>query len=250
VQLQLLAQDDFEVRGIMATPVMPTPKNDQITALALEVLKDAEMSRTSLESLVLKASRLARLVEDEETIEELRDAAIIVQDSDLESQQTKLSFIKSVQPWGGYSGEQFLAQKRDIERISDIILAIKHDLSKVRTQIQEYATRIYCEQLFSHQAQTIFTQYQNEVDALLADKAKTAFNRLPQAFERLGAGDREAISHAMTTCRRVIDGFTDAVYPPRAEPAHIGEQEIEVGATHTRNRLRAYVHERVRVTTA
>jgi hypothetical protein len=34
-------------------------KNEQIAALAFEVLEDAEMSRTSVESLVLKASRLA-----------------------------------------------------------------------------------------------------------------------------------------------------------------------------------------------
>jgi hypothetical protein len=47
---------------------MPVSKTDQITALALEVLEDAEMSRTSVETLVLKASRLARLVDDEEAI--------------------------------------------------------------------------------------------------------------------------------------------------------------------------------------
>jgi len=81
---------------------------------------------------------------------------------------------------------------------------------------------------------------------LLAATAKTAFSRLPQAFERLGAGDDpEAISHALTTCRRVIDSFADAVYPPRQDPALIGEQLIEVGAPHTRNRLRAYVHEQI-----
>jgi hypothetical protein len=40
-------------------------KSDQITALALEILEDAEMLRTSVEALVMKASRLARLVDDE-----------------------------------------------------------------------------------------------------------------------------------------------------------------------------------------
>jgi hypothetical protein len=47
---------------------MALSKTDQITALALEVLEDAEMSRTSVESLVLKTSRLARLVNDEEAL--------------------------------------------------------------------------------------------------------------------------------------------------------------------------------------
>jgi hypothetical protein len=52
---------------MIATPTIPMTKNEQITALALEVLEDTEMSRTSVESLVLKASRLARLVDDEES---------------------------------------------------------------------------------------------------------------------------------------------------------------------------------------
>jgi hypothetical protein len=47
---------------------MALSKTAQITALALEILEDAEMSRGSVEALVLKASRLARLVDDEETI--------------------------------------------------------------------------------------------------------------------------------------------------------------------------------------
>jgi hypothetical protein len=115
----------------------------------------------------------------------------------------------------------------------------------VRAQIQEVATRIYHESIFSHQAGTIFTQYQSEVDALLAVTAKTAFTRLPQAFQRLGAGDPEAISHALATCRRVIDSFTDAVFPPQAEPARIGDQEIKVGAREIRNRLRAYVYQHI-----
>jgi hypothetical protein len=108
--------------------------------------------------------------------------------------------------------------------------------------VQEFATRIYYEKLFSHQAETIFVQYQNEVDTLLSITAKTAFARLPQAFERLGAGDPESISHALTTCRRVIDSFTDAVFTARADPARIGEQDIKVGAHEIRNRLRAYVY--------
>jgi AbiTii len=44
-------------------------KSDQITTLALEILEDAEMSRTSVVALVMKASRLARLVDDEEAIQ-------------------------------------------------------------------------------------------------------------------------------------------------------------------------------------
>jgi hypothetical protein len=91
----------------------------------------------------------------------------------------------------------------------------------------------------------IFAQYKNSVDTLLANTAEIAANLLPQAYERLAAGDSEAITHALVTCRRVMDYFANAVYPPRAERARIGEEEIEVGADRTRNRLRVYVYERI-----
>src|SRR5262249_30051020 len=94
----------------------------------------------------------------------------------------------------------------------------------------------------AHQAAGIFDQYQREVDSALANAATSAFTRLPEAFERLSAGSPEAISHALTTCRRVIDSFADSVFPPRDGFFAIGEQQIEIGASHTRNRLRAYVY--------
>jgi hypothetical protein len=81
------------------------------------------------------------------------------------------------------------------------------------------------------------------VDTLLAATAQTAFARLPQAFERLSAtDDPEAISHALTTSRRVIDSFADAVFPARKEPFQLGQQALDVTAKQTRNRLRAYIY--------
>jgi hypothetical protein len=95
-------------------------------------------------------------------------------------------------------------------------------VSAVRAQIQDFATRIYHERLFSHEAETIFQTYQAQVDSLLAGTASRAFERLPQAFQRLSSQDPESISHALTTCRRVIDSFADAVFPPRPSQCSSG----------------------------
>jgi AbiTii len=249
-------------------------KSDQITALALEILEDAEMSRTSVEAPVMKASRLARLVDDEEAIDWLyyerfgyNDSdkislkylaltnrfvdvpmktayygSIITQEAVIEGQQHQLDVVKNFNPSGEWAATHFANQQNEAAKLTNTICAARRILSAVRAQVQEFATRIYYEKLFSHQAETIFVQYQNEVDTLLSITAKTAFARLPQAFERLGAGDPESISHALTTCRRVIDSFTDAVFTARADPARIGEQDIKVGAHEIRNRLRAYVY--------
>jgi hypothetical protein len=47
---------------------MPDSKNQQILALAYDLFEDAEMSRTSVDAMVLKATRLARLAEDDEAL--------------------------------------------------------------------------------------------------------------------------------------------------------------------------------------
>jgi hypothetical protein len=163
----------------------------------------------------------------------------------IESQNEELEIVKRYVPSGAWSAPQFQHQQDEAKKVNNSILISKRIVSAVRGQIQEFATRVYYEQLFSHQAGTIFESYQAQVDALLSAAAGTAFQRLPQAFERLGAGEPEAISHALTTCRRVIDSFTDAVFPARAEPVLIGQETIEVSQDKGRNRLRAFIHARI-----
>jgi hypothetical protein len=252
---------------------MTLSKTDQITALALDVLEDAEMSRTSVGSLVLKASRLARLVDDEEAVTWLGWERIGYNNSEvsrrylhltrrwinfeektahwgstafyeaaISAKQQQLDAAKSFQP--ANMGAHRL-QMQEISKISESMRSSMVILSAVRAQVQEFATRTYHEKFFSQQAETIFSQYQSEVDTLLSATARTAFDRLPHVFELLATGDSEAVSHALATCRRVLDSFADAVYPARAESARIGDQEIEVGGQHTRNRLRVYVYDRI-----
>jgi hypothetical protein len=256
---------------------MAVSKGDHITALALELLEDAELSRISVDSMVLKASRLARLVGDQEAQEWLwyerhnyddHDptalkylalterwidvagkkaffAGIAVQEATLDAFKQQLDAVKAFVPSGPYAQMQLNEQRSKIAEITPNITNAARVISAVRAQIQDFATRIYHERLFSHQSESIFQAYQEQLDALLAGTARTAFERLPHAFERLGTGDAESISHALTTCRRVIDSFANAVFPPKSDLVHIGHESIEVGERQVRNRLRAYMHERI-----
>jgi AbiTii len=254
---------------------MTVSKNEEIAALALEVLEDVEMSRASVESLALKASRLARLADDEETIrwlhcerfgyhhignpleekyaeltkrridQETYVAPLVDIETAVMGIENKIQAAMSFKPTGSHGIPQFGNQQKTLTNLHHSALPFRRILSAVRAHIQNFAPRTYYEKLFSHQAESIFEKYQSEVDALLAATAQTAFTRLPQAFERLIAGDKEAISHALTTCRRVIDSFADAVYPPMAGHALIGQHHTEVGEKHVRNRLRAYIFDRI-----
>ena len=89
-------------------------------------------------------------------------------------------------------------------------------------------------------SQSIFERYQSVVDKELAYKAAEAFQKLPFVFERLRNGEAEAISHALTSCRRIIDRFAGAIFPPRSQPVVIDGKELDCGADKTKNRIRAF----------
>jgi hypothetical protein len=94
---------------------------------------------------------------------------------------------------------------------------------------------------FSNTSKSIFERYQTGVDAELGSKAASAFEKLPHVFERLQNGEGEAVSHALTSCRRIIDSFADAVFPPRPEPVIIDGPPLDCSAARTKNRIRAFV---------
>src|SRR5262249_42685332 len=58
---------------------------------------------------------------------------------------------------------------------------------------------------------------------------------------RLAEGDQEAISHAQTSCRRIIDAFADAVYPPTDEVIEVEGRLVPLNAANPRARLNQYI---------
>ena len=53
--------------------------------------------------------------------------------------------------------------------------------------------------------------------------------------------ETEAVSQALSTCRRVIDNFADAIYPPSGGTDKLSGTEVKVGSEQVKNRLRIYV---------
>jgi hypothetical protein len=116
----------------------------------------------------------------------------------------------------------------------------------VKLQLHLFATRVLAEAQFSETSKSIFDRFQTGVDSALATHAASAFEKLPYVFERLGRQEPEAISHALTSCRRIVDAFADAVFPPRPDPVVIDGQALDCSAARTKNRIRAYVAGKIR----
>jgi predicted NBD/HSP70 family sugar kinase len=78
---------------------------------------------------------------------------------------------------------------------------------------------------------------------MLAPVSAKALERIESIIERLAKGEEEAISHAMSTCRRLIDSFADAVYPAQSEPVLVDGQPVEANKSKVLNRIDLYVRQ-------
>jgi hypothetical protein len=251
-------------------------KSAHVLELARELLDDIELSRLAAEAVLLKASRLARLAGTEEDQEWLRfelvgyDSSetskkymyltgrwidvekkqaywgpLAQQDTSLEALKQRLAAFTTQGIGGEGVANAVLRITNETARIVSQISAISAVRSRVLGLLHQFASRIYYERVFGQLAQSIFEDFQNNVDRLLAPIAGEVLSRLPAAYERLAVGDPEAISHALTTCRRVIDAFSDALYPP-SEGAHdLDGASLKVGPEHHKNRLNLYIAAKV-----
>jgi hypothetical protein len=133
----------------------------------------------------------------------------------------------------------------DTQILTNLIGECQNVINKVRALIHNFASNIYYEMIFSNISEDIFENFKGEVDSLLAQSSGEVLQKIPSIYRRLAEGDTEAISHALTTCRRIIDTFADTIYPPSDTPINIGGQEVKLTAQHHQNRINAYVRERV-----
>ena len=135
------------------------------------------------------------------------------------------------------SGSAIVYQQREkadhVNHWANAIAPKKTVLAAIKSQLYFFASRTALEAQFSDTSKSIFERYQVAVDQLLTNRAPQAFDRLPHVFERLSNGDAEAISHALTSCRRIVDSFAEAMFPARADLVQIGDQQLDC-STETR----------------
>jgi len=115
--------------------------------------------------------------------------------------------------------------------------------SRVLALLHTFATKTYYELLFSNQQESLFEKQRAIIDTELASSCGDVLKKVPAVYDRLGeGGDSESISHALTTCRRIVDAFADFIYPASADTIAIGDKTLKLTAAHHQNRLNAFVH--------
>jgi hypothetical protein len=87
----------------------------------------------------------------------------------------------------------------------------------------------------------LFVAHEEAINRLLSKAAPSVVQKIPSIYARLDEGDTEAISQAMTSCRRMIDAFADHVSPPAAAPVQVDGVQVSLKKDKVLNRIQQYL---------
>ncbi|YCO43629.1 hypothetical protein HGG83_09755 [Thiopseudomonas denitrificans] len=257
--------------------MMEQSRSEHILELAKELLDDIELSRLSAESLLLKASRLARWVGSDEIkywikLEmqgynasneiSLKYMGITGRWTDksankgywgplaqheaaLEAENIKLRTITTPDTSGDWAFRVMQMHEQQLMATSNYISILSGIKSRVLAQIHNFVSEIYYEKEFDNLSESIFEKYKRDVDTLISAHCGNVLEQIPSVMSRLADGDTESISQALTTTRRIIDSFADSIFPPTDETINIGGNEVTLGANKHQNRINAFIHQKI-----
>jgi hypothetical protein len=92
-----------------------------------------------------------------------------------------------------------------------------HRISYIRREAHDKATTLFNKLAFSETPRSTFDYLREEVDNKLLDLNPELAEKLMVAFKSVSSENPEEWSHALTTCRRLIEGIADELFPPTQE---------------------------------
>jgi hypothetical protein len=253
---------------------MATDRQELARGLSSDLLDDVELSRIGAEALLLKAVRLARLLDDAISLEWLelelhgyesfsvalrphlarscritnnngKEAAYLMSlgsvVASIGAQEARITATKSPSLSGEFLGIALDRIHGQVNQATLSVIGLAQVKSAVLARIHEFAARTFQELTFSESQEELFGTARREIDAMLAPLSAKALEKIESITERLAREEVEAISQAMNTCRRLIDQFADAVYPAQAEPAIVDGQAVERNKSKVLNRIDLFV---------
>jgi hypothetical protein len=221
-------------------------RSEHILELAKELLDDIELSRLSAESLLLKASRLARWVGSDEIKQWIKHemqgynstepvsvkymgltgrwldkekesgywGPLAQQEAKIEAQNIKLKSMVTPDTSGDWAFRVMQMHEKQLNTTTNQISSLSAVKSRVLALLHNFISEVYYEKEFDSLSESIFERYKRDVDTLISTNCGDVLEQIPSVMSRLADGDGEAISQALTTVRRIIDSFADSIFPP------------------------------------
>ncbi len=132
--------------------------------------------------------------------------------------------LKNIESGGGYANIGFIEEK-----YADLVRRKKGNdgtyykdnlnrhINYVRKKAHELASQIYNKLKFSGTISNCFDILKTAVDDKLLDLNPTIAEQLMLAFKAISSDKEEEWSQALTTCRRLLEGLADELYPASKE---------------------------------
>jgi AbiTii len=244
-----------------------------VLELCRELLDDIELSRLPPDKLLFKCSRLARLAGSEEIQKWLTFEMTGYHQHDPISHKymTKTArwfdYDKKMGFWGPFAQQVASIESLDIKlkalslpdisgewayaTTKTILDEIRTDsvnkmrLEAVRTHVlgllHAFVSETYYEREFAALAVSTFERYRKDVDQLIAASTGDVLSKIPAVIDRLSDGSDESLSQALSTCRRIINSFADAIFPPTDATIEIGGNTLSLDTSKHLNRVNAYI---------
>ena len=253
---------------------MDNSKFEHIIELSKEIIDDIEFSKLDGQALLLKATRLARYADDEEIRKWLRfemqgyNRTDVISlkymgrtgrwtdrdkqegyfmplsqiDTTLEAQKEKLSLIRIPDTSGDKAVLVMDRVTNQMTRATNSISKLGGIKSRVVSHIHDFATNAFYQKMYDNVAESIFDSYKNDIDNLIAENSGDVLEQIPAVINRLSEGDKESISQALTTCRRIIESFADHIFPATDNTIEIGGNTLSLKKDKVLNRINAFIH--------
>ena len=256
--------------------VPPSPQAlAEAQVLAGEILKDIELSQIPLSLVVLKALRLARIVNDFEAQQifewesggyplaangvapEVWLAAekakrVLFWSKSSNEERTLRMYPGSIEELENYKeigsvSLQAADSRGERSRLRSHISTRMARLASRRTFIYSYASRKYYELNFGGYANDAFGRIRSSVDSLIGKVIPESVRKFTAIYDNLKSDNPEDWANAVHGCRRVLQDLADAVFPAQVEPRYVefdGETKpIKLGNDQYINRLIAWIED-------
>ncbi|WP_419148528.1 hypothetical protein [Pseudoalteromonas 'SMAR'] len=249
---------------------------EEARSLCEEILKNVELSELPLHSIILKASRVARLMKDSDMQEILQYEAsgypnssgavrskvfnlagianrVSINKDDKSGEEKKTCYVESVQEI-----EAVISAESESLRACDpkFVAPRRIHQSKIsmwtgrlaarRAFVHSYILDQLTELNFSNLADSVFTRIRLNVDAKIASKVPEAVKKFNAIHGNLESDNPEDWSNSAHSCRRILQDLADALFPPTHDRKTPANKPIKLGPDNYINRLICYAEDQVK----
>lgn len=252
---------------------------EEARILCEEILKNIELDELPLHSIVLKASRVARILKDSDMqmilqqeasgypstptgvpAEAFRLAKIanrVSKYKDKETSEVKEScYTQSIQEIEATidaeqaslkaCGPNLVGPRRQHQYS---IQSWTGRLASRRALVHGYVADQLTELVFSNLADTVFTRIRLDVDARIASLVPESVRKFSAIHDNLKSDNPEDWSNCAHSCRRILQDLADVLFPTTTDRVASNGKKIKLGNDNYINRLVCFAEDRSESTT-